>query len=548
MPILNRLLYSMQHCEDAALHFCNFLQIKITRTTLKTDLLEHPDYPSLVALGDVFGSYGIANEAVGISAAHLHRLPLPFIAHIKGSVTGHDLFAPVYNVDDRHVEFYNPGKGARLVMTREQFSSIYNNAVLLAEADRNSGEKGYEENLKKEKRREYGYTAMLLAIPVITLLACALTLIRLGLVSAWPPLAFTLLSLAGCVVAGLLVWTDIDKHNPVIGRLCRINEHSDCSSVLDSGASTFFGLSWSSIGLSWFLGILLSLLTTGIVDASVLAVLSCMSALASPYILFSVYYQWRVAKKWCVLCLAVQAILLLQLVTAYAGGLYAHVGSIFLSFRPVLTIVSIYLLVLIAVLALTSAWQKVREVSEKAVDLQRFKHDPATFGALLSEQRPLRRPTDGLGITIGRPEAKNKIIKICSPYCAPCAKAHPVVGQLLETHPDSQLQIIFTASGDDDDRKTLPVEHFLALAAKNDDSLLEQALDDWYNAPDKNYTTFSGKYPLDTDELASQNGKVREMRKWCEDNGVSATPTFYINGYRLPKRYTVADLKYFLTT
>jgi hypothetical protein len=37
------------------------------------------------------------------------------------------------------------------------------------------------------------------------------------------------------------------------------------------------------------------------------------NAFASLYIFFSVYYQWKVAKQWCPLCLTVQVVLLLEL-------------------------------------------------------------------------------------------------------------------------------------------------------------------------------------------------------------------------------------------
>ncbi|HEY2722735.1 MAG TPA: hypothetical protein VGI82_13465 [Chitinophagaceae bacterium] len=39
--------------------------------------------------------------------------------------------------------------------------------------------------------------------------------------------------------------------------------------------------------------------------------ISWLNIFALPYTLFSVYYQWKVAKQWCILCLAVQGLLLL---------------------------------------------------------------------------------------------------------------------------------------------------------------------------------------------------------------------------------------------
>jgi len=67
------------------------------------------------------------------------------------------------------------------------------------------------------------------------------------------------------------------------------------------------------------------MLSAGEASAS-LAIVSLFNLLALPYIIFSVYYQWRVAKQWCVLCLAVQALLL-------AGGLIIFSGNFIINTR-----------------------------------------------------------------------------------------------------------------------------------------------------------------------------------------------------------------------
>ena len=43
-----------------------------------------------------------------------------------------------------------------------------------------------------------------------------------------------------------------------------------------------------------------------------LPVLSLLSLAALPYVGYSLFYQWRVVKQWCRLCLATQAVLLAQ--------------------------------------------------------------------------------------------------------------------------------------------------------------------------------------------------------------------------------------------
>jgi len=33
------------------------------------------------------------------------------------------------------------------------------------------------------------------------------------------------------------------------------------------------------------------------------------------------------------------------------------------------------------------------------------------------------------------------------------------------------------------------------------------------------------------------------MKAWCEKEGITHTPTIFINGYKLPKEYRIEDLK-----
>ncbi|MBS1748263.1 MAG: thioredoxin domain-containing protein, partial [Bacteroidetes bacterium] len=191
--------------------------------------------------------------------------------------------------------------------------------------------------------------------------------------------------------------------------------------------------------------------------------------------------------------------------------------------------------------------KKAKEGRTHYNTLQRFKHNDQVFDAILSRQKKVVPSAEGLGITIGNPDAKWKLIKVCNPYCGPCARAHPVIEELVESNADLQVQIIFTATGEEADIKTPPVKHLLAIAADGNEKATRQALDDWYNAPVKDYKAFTEQYPLPDELLAQQKDKIVAMKKWCDDMEIQFTPTFFVNGYQLPEVYNVAELKYFLT-
>ena len=76
-----------------------------------------------------------------------------------------------------------------------------------------------------------------------------------------------------------------------------------------------YGVSWSEAGFFYFAATTLFLFT-GINRQASFLIIASVSTMASAYIPFSIYYQWKVVKQWCPLCLTVQAILLLELVWA----------------------------------------------------------------------------------------------------------------------------------------------------------------------------------------------------------------------------------------
>jgi hypothetical protein len=111
MSFLNQLFNPIQHCEDAAIHLCQKLQVKITASTLKKDLLHHPDYPSLMSIGDVLSSHGVANQGIELTTEYFGNLPVPFIAYAKSQRLSHNIFVPVYDITVSGFEVYNPETG-----------------------------------------------------------------------------------------------------------------------------------------------------------------------------------------------------------------------------------------------------------------------------------------------------------------------------------------------------------------------------------------------------------------------------------------------------
>jgi hypothetical protein len=199
-------------------------------------------------------------------------------------------------------------------------------------------------------------------------------------------------------------------------------------------------------------------------------------------------------------------------------------------------------------------WQCIKPIITKNVQLTRshkkmmaIKYNSIVFNSLLQQQNPIQNNgLQDVGIIINQPNAINTLVKVCNPFCGPCATAHNQLEKLLQLNNTCNLQILFTATTNPEDERRKPVLHFLAIQQYHSKVVLLQSLDYWYNMPTKNYEQFAIKYPLSNTQLQEQEPKIAAMEQWCRQSNIQFTPTLYINGYQLPKEYNLKDVQYIL--
>ena len=114
-----------------------------------------------------------------------------------------------------------------------------------------------------------------------------------------------LLSTMGIVVCSMLMQKQLFNESKYGDRVCSLFHHADCNSVLDGPKAKVFGISWSEIGLGFFIA---NTLLTAILPEHFFFI-AMINWIAMVYGVWSIYYQWKVAKNWCVLCVLVQVII-----------------------------------------------------------------------------------------------------------------------------------------------------------------------------------------------------------------------------------------------
>lgn len=532
-----------QSTVKATITFLRLLKVEVNAATVNETLQSHPDWPSLLCISDSFRKWNIPTGAGKIDPYLIDQLPCPFIAntnHENGSLV------IVTKVSENVIETYQNNYYKPIEEKRSEFLTQWNGIYLISEPNANSGEPDY-----KRKKRRRVFKLSLFFLLVLILLFFQLNKFSEIFDTSFHPVSLIgfffqyIIMLVGVAVTTLLMWHEVDKNNPILQKVCTGIIKGSCSAVLTGKSSKVFSwLSWSEIGFSYFSGGLLTLFFLENTISNSIAIVSWLNILALPYIIFSVYHQWKVAKNWCILCLTVQLLLLLGGVNIWINSLLIPITiSVTLIFKTIL----LYVLPLLTWFILKPYVLSLQELKNIKRQHLRIKFIVDVFESLLKKGKTITSQTRRLGIDLGNPTATNTLIKVCNPYCGPCARVHAQVETLLKNNYNLQVKIIFATPNEPKHPSFKPVSHLLAFAQQNNinSSAIAKALDDWYSADKKDYTLFAKKYEIG-DELLRQGNKIEAMDNWCKEMNIKHTPTFFINGHELPDAYDVEDIQYFL--
>jgi thiol-disulfide isomerase/thioredoxin len=273
-------------------------------------------------------------------------------------------------------------------------------------------------------------------------------------------------------------------------------------------------------------------------DAS-LELLGFLSYSSLVIVPISLYYQGVKLKKWCRLCLWISGILVLE----FTVSQFLLRNFDWPAFRELSMFSFIFLASVLSWFSLKPYLIAKTDLYATKSKLAKVLSNKELFDYFLSRSRRISSNPEGLGIFLKGQNAKYHVLKVCNPYCGPCARTHPLLEQLYEAG-NIDLQILFLSGGGDETR-IQTVKHLMAISSKGDQDYTRGALDDWYLPEQKDYDVFAARYPMNG-ELAKQESMIKAMENWAEREQITHTPTIFINGYELPSSYEVEDLKYVL--
>jgi len=520
----------MQHAlpERVVGKWLSVLGIEVSPQLLSEQLKTHPNYPSLRCITDTLDSLDIENGAFEIEKDQLAGIDTPFLAHLQSNNGEFVVVRKLDTVNRDYPDFLNKWSGV----------------IVVAEKKEKWISTEHEARLQEERK-----------VVVKRNLAIAAVLFLAGLAAVFAPgwiiPALLFVSLAGIFVSSIIAAKELGLDNGLADKFCGNSE--DCQTVIESkDVKLPFGLRWSGLGVIWFNSLLIILLvgSFSVNNEGLMFLLSCLSMASIPFSIFSVYYQGRVAKKWCRLCLVTVGLLCVQ-----SGILF----SSFLDFSfQLVTIVDI-ILVSGVLLAITFGWTSLRGLLEKNKEWKtlsqegtRFRRNEQILKALSKKQRKIDNRPWKHDLQIGNARAAFQVMIACNPYCAPCARAHEKIHNILEQQGHRMgLTIRFNISTSrPEDKRTRAAQFIIGhiesftkgMSDEDKAGYARKVLHDWFSTMDEEEFLADHAW----DEKTDVSPILKAHEEWSVQSRIIFTPAIFINGRELPPQYKVTDLTWLI--
>lgn len=503
-------------------------RLRITRNTVKEALKSHPDYPTLKSICDVLNEWNVEHYPLKYEPEELTEISSPYLVHFKN---GGGRIAFVSENKNKKITYYESFKYKNTLDVKD-FIDRCSGAIILMNPDPNSGQKKYREKWQNEILNRSVFPL----IGVVIILFVTQTIIRYflsGIVTFdnLDGLLF-LTKTSGLILSVFLVLHEYEIRLSLTDKLCHLNKATNCNVVLHDKASKIFGwFGWADIGCIYFAGGIIILLNNiSIFDKSIMAI---VSVLALPYPVYSVYYQGFVLKKWCPFCLGVQLVLIAEFILLLP--LFRE-----LSFSPG-SIINFILVFLIIGIIYVLMMLFIRESKSAEVNYNKylsFKKNPSVLKALLSEKEHYNILLTDTCLILGNRYAQIRITAFLSLHCSHCARAFYKIKEMFSSEGEVCVIIVLITS----DKNIINTLYHLNKLGK--DMAVLDLLDQWYNMDpySRNINTGALCIPEVDDVSEEFSNETTKLYKTCN---VTGTPTFFINGYRLPVQYDIEDIKYF---
>ncbi len=494
------------------------LGIRIDSLQIQEACFRHPLSHSLRSLSDTLDALHVSNMVCRLEFEQLFEIEEPFIAVASN---GEYPFYLVERLDKKQQTIIlRTASGKSAVLSFEQFGFVWVGTVLMAEkSDKTKEEPLLLYHIKQglafvERTAGYWLTGLFaLLLGIVILRTPELADLRY------------LVKIIGVTVSlAVVLKTSFDPH--LAQRFCRLGKHSDCNEVFRSAGAKMFG--WVSLGELSLVYFTASLVWGIFVAANPATVFPWLDILALLFVGYS--FAWQIYhRRWCPLCLTIDAVLIVDFVLEIAIECKLQSGSFYLD------CLTFGLMFTVGVLALR--WLIVSLERTQGAELLHYKHErllgsPEAFWYLLAQQ-PMNAVESKIAMPINNGACtEHTLTVVMNPSCPKCAKAHRVLSELE----DYRIELIFIVN-DGDKHSHDTALWLISVSLERGWEETNRMIAEWYEHHE--LPTKASIHP-DAEEILNKHVK------YCRETGILGTPMILVDNRRLPDLYEATDLKYLL--
>jgi uncharacterized membrane protein len=485
---------------------------------LELQLQIHPNYPSFQSITDTLDYFDIDNIAVEIPIDALDQLPKSFISLVRGE-NGEEIVTVIKKNDSIELKHTNLKKKK---FTFTEFKEIWIPKVIAVEY-----------NTKQKLISNQSIIQNLLFAGLV------ISLIFAFYTRSWDinQLLFLLLSFTGVVFSFFAVRESLGIQSQTMHQFCTSVGNTNCGEVINNNSGKLFkNFSLADAGIVFFGSISLYQLFYGFNS-----VLLIPSLIGIPFILYSIYSQALIVKKWCAVCLAMGSISIGLAIVAILNIPFNIETSAVASF---IMLSSLFALIYLYIKETVKENKKFKADNFK---LNHFKRDGQIYNHLLNISEKVEdNATIPNEIILGNPNASFKIISLTNPMCGYCKDAFEAYTRVLKAMGDElQISIRLNVKTEDIDDKATQIALILLeiYYSKGSDAFIA-AYNKWF--ADRTHSKWIKEYGIpqnNPDHLEV----LKKQSEWAKRNNLGYTPASLINDSIYPKKYSYAEFFHFMS-
>jgi hypothetical protein len=297
-------------------------------------------------------------------------------------------------------------------------------------------------------------------------------------------------------------------------------------------------LSFSDLPLIFFGSSVIAILVQPLQSAIFVGFLSL---LAIPVIVSSIWIQKFEIQKWCVMCLAVSALIFIQSVIWFASDLF----TLSFSFYDVFPFLFSVALLIPMWLGLKTVIKNILGTENLLKEMKKFKRNYSLLNFLSKKVSYTSGFEDLRGLTFGNRNAAVKLSIIISPSCEHCHKTFQEAFDLVLRFPDKIfLNILFNINPENAENPYKSVVERLLTINRVTPGKTVEAISDWH-IKKIGLKKWLKKWNVDSVSMMITQ-EIQKQYEWCSKNNFNYTPVKIVNERVFPNEYELSELKYFL--